>query len=60
MLLFNDKRGPDQELRFYFETISKLAHEEKNIIKELIEDMLLKHDAIRWTQASGKPGQLNL
>ena len=51
-LLIGDERGPDEDLRFHFETISKLEPEEKTIIKELVEGILLKHDAKRWTRAS--------
>ena len=55
MMLFDgQERGPDDDLRLHVEAISKLDSEEKNVIKELIEGMLLKHDAKRWTQASGK------
>ena len=53
MLLFDNDRGPDEDLKFHFEAVSMLAPEEKNVIKELIEGMLLKHDAKRWTQATG-------
>lgn len=49
-LLFDNDRGPDDDLRFHFEAVSKLNSEEKKVIKELIEGMLLKHDAKRWTQ----------
>ena len=52
MLIFNDQWGPDEDLRFHFEAVSKLAPGEKGVIKELIEGMLLKHDAKRWTKAS--------
>lgn len=52
MLIFDDQRGPDEDLRFHFEAVSKLAPDEKGVIKELIEGMLLKHDAKRWTKAS--------
>lgn len=48
------KRGPDEELRFHFEAVSKLDLEEKAILKELIEGILLRHDAKRWTHASQK------
>jgi len=54
MLLFNNERGPAEDLRFHFEAVSKLAPEEKNIIEELIEGILLIHSAKRWTQGSGK------
>jgi hypothetical protein len=54
MLLFNNEQGPAEDLRFHFEAVSKLAPEAKSITGELIEGMLLKHDAKRWTQGSGK------
>ena len=52
MLLFGeDERGPDEELRFQFEAVSRLDPDEKRVIKELIDGMLLKHDAKRWVLA---------
>jgi len=52
-LLFDEKeRGPDDDLRFHFEAVSKLSEEEKGTIKELLEGMLLKHEAKRWHQSS--------
>jgi transcriptional regulator with XRE-family HTH domain len=50
MLFDSDERGPDEELRLHFEAVSKLDPREKYVIKELIEGMLIKHDAKRWTQ----------
>ena len=52
MLFEKQERGPDDDLRFHFEAVSKLQAQEKTVIKELIEGMLLKHDARRWTKAS--------
>lgn len=44
MLLFDkDERGPDDELRFQFETISKMSDEEKRIIRALLDGMIIKH-----------------
>ncbi len=51
-LLFDEKRGPDDDLRFHFEAVSKLDFDEKKLIKELIEGVLLKHDAKRWTKSA--------
>lgn len=51
-LVFEDgERQPDQELMLLFEGVSRLTPEEKRLIKELIEGVLLKHDAKRWTAA---------
>lgn len=51
-LLFDTgERDPDDELRLQFEAVSRLDPEEKRVVKELIEGMLLKHDAKRWLKA---------
>lgn len=50
MMFESGDRGPSEDLRLHFEAVSKLDPEEQTIIKELIEGMLLKHDAKRWTQ----------
>ena len=50
MLFEGNERGPDEDLRLHFEAVSKLDSQEKAVIKELIEGMLIKHDAKRWTQ----------
>ncbi len=51
-LLFENKRGPGEDLHLLFEAVSKLDGEEKMVIRELIEGMLLKHDAKRWTKTT--------
>jgi transcriptional regulator with XRE-family HTH domain len=52
-LIFDkEERGPDDDLRLHFEAVSKLTEEEKETIKELLEGMLLKHEAKRWHQGS--------
>lgn len=50
MLFEGNERRPDDELRLHFETLSKLHPREKSVIKQLIEGMLIKHDANRWTK----------
>lgn len=49
------ERGPQEEgLKLRFEAVSQLDPQEKTVILELIDGMLLKHDAKRWTaRASG-------
>ena len=50
-LLFEDtERGPDEDLRLQFETIARMSGEEKRIIRELIDGMILKYQARRWVQ----------
>lgn len=43
-----DERGPDEELKLQFEAISRLDPDEKHVIKEVVESVLIKHDAKRW------------
>ena len=53
VLIFGaDERGPDGDLRLQFEAISKFASEEKKVIKGLLEGMILKHEAKRWSSAA--------
>jgi len=54
MLLFEeDERGPDEELKLQFEAVSRLDAEEKKIIRSVIESLLLRYEARRWS-APGK------
>ena len=50
MLLFEkDERGPDEELKFQFEAVSRLDPEEKKVIRSVIESIILRHEARRWS-----------
>jgi transcriptional regulator with XRE-family HTH domain len=50
-LLFDeDERGPDNALRLHFEAVSKLSPEEQDTIISVIDGLLLKHEAQRWSQ----------
>lgn len=52
VLIFGaDERGPDGDLQRQFEAIFKFAPEEKKVIKALLEGMILKHEARRWSSA---------
>ena len=54
-LIFDqDERGPDQELRLQFEAVSRMSPEEKRVVKELIEGMILKHEVRRWATSEAK------
>ena len=49
VLLFDkDERGPDEDLKLQFEAVSRLDPDEKKVIKEVVESMIIKHDAGRW------------
>lgn len=53
VLIFGaDERGPDGDLRLQFEAISKFAADEKKVIKALLEGIILKHEAKRWSSAA--------
>jgi len=44
LLLFDkSERGPDEELRLQFETITRMPTEDKQVIKALLEGMILKY-----------------
>ncbi len=43
------ERKPDEELLLLFEGVARLDPDEKRLIKELIEGVMIKHDAKRWT-----------
>ncbi len=50
MLVFDrDERGPDEDLRLQFEAICRLGPEEKHVVKALLEGMIIKHEAKRWS-----------
>ncbi len=52
-LLFGEgDREPDAELRLQFEAVTRLDPEEKSALRSVVEGMLLKHEAKRWS-ASG-------
>lgn len=54
-LIFDkDERGPDEDLRLQFEAVSRMSPEEKRVVKELIEGMILKHEARRWATSEAK------
>jgi transcriptional regulator with XRE-family HTH domain len=50
VLVFGEgERGPDDDFRLQFEAIAKLDPSEKQVIKDVLDAILLKHDAKRWT-----------
>jgi hypothetical protein len=53
MLLFEDQeRGPDDDLKLQFEAVTRLDPAEKKVIRSVIESIILRHEARRWS-ASG-------
>jgi transcriptional regulator with XRE-family HTH domain len=49
-LLFEDaERGPSDDLRLQFEAMNQLSTEEKAVAREVLEGLLLKHTARKWS-----------
>lgn len=49
MLIFGkDERGPDDDLRLQFEAISRFEPDEKRLVKEILDGLILKREAQRW------------
>lgn len=53
-LVFNeDERGPGGgKMKLLFEAVERLSDDEQAIIRELLEGMIVKYEARRWTTAS--------
>ncbi len=48
-----DERGPSgNKMQLLFEAVERLNSEEQSIIRELLEGMIVKYEARRWTRAS--------
>jgi transcriptional regulator with XRE-family HTH domain len=52
LLFGKDERGPDDDLRLQFEAVSRFSSEEKKVVKSVLEGMILKHEAKRWSSSS--------
>jgi TorA maturation chaperone TorD len=50
-LVFGDERGPDDHLALQFKAVSQFTEHEKQTVRELLEGMILKHEARRWDAA---------
>jgi transcriptional regulator with XRE-family HTH domain len=52
-LVFDEaERGPDDDLRLQFEATSRLDDEGKTLVKALLEAVLLRQEARRWTNVA--------
>src|SRR6266404_4563131 len=55
LLLFGkDERGPDDDLRLQFEAVSRFDADEKQVVRSLLEGMILKHEARRRSTPAAK------
>ncbi len=53
MLLFGeDERGPSAGFKLLFETVARLDDDERRTLREVIEGMLIKHEAKRWSSTA--------
>lgn len=43
-----DERDPDEELRLQFEAVSRLPPEHKDVVRTVLESLILKYEATRW------------
>jgi transcriptional regulator with XRE-family HTH domain len=51
-LVFDDaERGPDDELRLQFEALSRFGPDEKKTAKDVLDGLILKHEARRWASS---------
>lgn len=44
-----DERGPEDELKMQFEAIAGFSEEEKKTVKVILDSLILKHEARRWS-----------
>lgn len=43
------ERGPSDQMKLLFEAVERLDENEQSIIRELLEGMIVKYEARRWT-----------
>jgi len=49
-LVFDEgERGPSNKMQLLFEAVERLNEDEQTIIRELLEGMIVKYEARRWT-----------
>ena len=53
LLFDDDERGPRDDLRVPFEAAEQLDPEEKKLVRELLDAVLLEHQVRRWEAAKG-------
>lgn len=55
ILLFGkDERGPDADLRFQFEAVSKFDADDKKAARAVLDGLILRHQAKRMSEAEAK------
>lgn len=57
VLVFDrDERGPDDDLRLQFEAISQFTPEEKEVARTVLESLILRHTANRFSRSAQQNG----
>jgi len=52
-LIFDkEERGPSDDLRMQFEAISQMDPQDRKLIREILEGLILKSEAKRWARSS--------
>ena len=51
LVLEEEERVPDDELRLQFEALPRFSPEEKRTAKEVLDGLILKHEARRWASS---------
>jgi len=52
LLFDSDERGPDDELKLQFEALSRFSSEEKKFVKEVLDGIILRHEAKQWSSSA--------
>ena len=56
-LLFEEnERGPTDDMRLQFEALARLDDKERDVVREILEGMLIKHDAEQWMRTRQAAG----
>lgn len=56
-LLFEEnERGPTDDMRLQFEALARLDDKERDVVREILEGMLIKHDAEQWMRSKQAAG----
>jgi transcriptional regulator with XRE-family HTH domain len=45
-----EERGPSDRMKLLFEAVERLSEDEQAVIRELLEGMIVKYEARRWTK----------
>ncbi|MDQ3161070.1 MAG: helix-turn-helix transcriptional regulator [Pseudomonadota bacterium] len=52
-LVFDEgERGPSDDLRLQFDAVARMSEEERLVVRDLLEGMILKHEARRWSRVA--------